>query len=63
MTHGKSGFERLKSYYDDEERNCPSCGYVDEDAEWLVEATGARVRYERTCPSCGVVHTHVIDRA
>jgi uncharacterized Zn finger protein len=60
--NGRSGFEGLKSYYDAAERVCPRCGHADEDAEWLVEASGRRVRYERTCPSCGVVHTHVVDR-
>jgi len=62
MPHAETGFERLKSYYDAEERVCPTCGYAEDDAEWDVIAERGGVRYERACPSCGVVHSHVINR-
>lgn len=54
---GKTAFDRLRARFDDVARQCPDCGYTDEDGRWRVTTSGDRVRYQHVCPSCGTIDT------
>ncbi|WP_152041833.1 HVO_0649 family zinc finger protein [Salinigranum salinum] len=57
----RSPLERLRAYYDHEERTCPACGYEDEEGVWESETNGRQVHYYHECPRCGAVRDHTLD--
>jgi phage FluMu protein Com len=58
---GKTRFERLLTRYEETEKKCPACGYVDEAGNWTSETDGREVVYRHTCPSCAAVREHVFE--
>ncbi|ELZ11418.1 hypothetical protein C478_13445 [Natrinema thermotolerans DSM 11552] len=57
MSAYRSPFERLREKFDEAERRCPECGYVDTEGGWRVTTSGGRVRYQFVCPTCDAVET------
>ncbi|MEZ3163596.1 HVO_0649 family zinc finger protein [Halorubrum sp. RMP-47] len=57
----RSPFERLREYYEHEERVCPECGFEDEEGAWEAEADGADVVYTHTCSECGAERRHSLE--
>ncbi|AGB32968.1 hypothetical protein C488_09976 [Natrinema pellirubrum DSM 15624] len=57
MSAYRSPFERLREKFDESERRCPECGYVDTEGGWRVTTSGGRVRYQFVCPTCDAVET------
>ncbi|WP_255170461.1 HVO_0649 family zinc finger protein [Natrononativus amylolyticus] len=55
VQRSRSPFERLRQKFDDGDRRCRECGYVDADGGWRVTAAGSEVRYQRMCPTCDAV--------
>lgn len=63
-TGRRSHFEWLRRRYEDTEKKCPECGYVDEDGNWESRTDGQQVVYHHVCPSCRASreHTFRFDR-
>lgn len=57
IKRARSPFDRLRQKFEDTDRRCRECGYVDDDGGWRVTAAGSRVRYQRVCPTCHAVDT------
>lgn len=62
-TIGGNHFERIRRRYEESEKKCPECGYVDEDGNWESRTDGRRIVYHHVCPSCdaGREHTFSFD--
>lgn len=56
----RSALERLKAYYDDEDRACTACGFVDDETDWDGATDGRVVEYSHECPCCGAVMEHTV---
>ncbi|AHF98580.1 hypothetical protein HALLA_06685 [Halostagnicola larsenii XH-48] len=50
-------FDRLRQKFDETERRCRQCGFVDDDGGWRVRTSGDRVTYQHVCPSCDAIET------
>jgi|AntRauTorcE11898_2_1112593.scaffolds.fasta_scaffold02447_3 transposase len=57
----RSALERLKAYYDDRERVCTACGFVDDETNWAGATNGRVVEYSHECPCCRAVMEHTVD--
>ncbi|ERH10568.1 MAG: hypothetical protein J07HX64_02344 [halophilic archaeon J07HX64] len=58
---GHSPFERLKQYYNHEERVCQECGFEDRYGTWDAETDGSDIAYTHTCPRCGAEQEHTLE--
>ncbi|WP_126661113.1 HVO_0649 family zinc finger protein [Haloterrigena salifodinae] len=59
--HGRSDFEWIRERYENTEKRCSECGYVDEEGNWTSHTDGQRIVYRHVCPSCEASHEHVFD--
>lgn len=57
-TGGRSHFDRLRRRYEETEKKCPECGYVDDEGSWESRTDGRRVVYQYVCPSCDAGRQH-----
>lgn len=57
---GRSVFESIRARYEDSEKKCPECGYVDEEGNWTSETNGKQVVYHHVCPSCKSSREHTL---
>ncbi len=56
----RSPFERLRQHYEDKERKCIECGYVDTEGHWRVTKRGREIHYQHICPRCDAIDTRVL---
>lgn len=64
MSHGpavRRPFEWVRNRYENTEKKCPSCGHIDEDAEWTSETDGRVIVYEYRCSSCDATRRHMFN--
>ena len=54
-------FEWLQRRYEETEKKCPECGYVDDDGNWKSQTDGQRVVYHHVCPSCSADREHTFE--
>ncbi len=57
---GRSPFDRLRQNYENKERKCVECGYVDTGDGWRVTKRGHEVHYQHICPCCDAIDTRVL---
>ncbi len=57
IKQARSPFDRLRQKFEDAERRCRQCGFVDSDGGWRVRTSGDRVSYQHVCPSCDAIET------
>ncbi|PSP99576.1 hypothetical protein BRC94_06960 [Halobacteriales archaeon QS_5_70_17] len=58
---GRTKFERVRARYEETEKKCTDCGYVDQEGNWVSETDGSRIVYRHTCPSCDAVREHTFE--
>lgn len=58
---GQTPLERIRVRYENTEKKCPECGYVDEDGNWTSETDGQQLMYQHVCPSCDASREHTFD--
>lgn len=58
---GVTTLARVRDRYEQTDKKCPDCGYVDEAGNWESETDGRRIVYRYVCPSCGSAREHTFD--
>ena len=58
---GRTPLERMRRRYEETQKKCPACGYVDEAGNWMSRTDGQQVVYRHVCPSCEASREHVFE--
>ena len=53
--------ERMQRRYEDTEKKCPKCGYVDDEGNWTSQTDGRKIVYRHVCPSCDGSREHTFE--
>lgn len=58
---GRTPLERVRVRYENTDKKCPECGYVDEEGNWTSQTNGRQLVYRHVCPSCKASREHTFD--
>ncbi|SEW31578.1 HVO_0649 family zinc finger protein [Natrinema salifodinae] len=58
-TGARTPLERIRTRYENTDKKCPECGYVDESGNWESKTDGRTLVYRHVCPSCDASREHV----
>lgn len=57
-TGARTPLEWVRMRYENTDKKCPACGYIDEDGNWESRTDGGRIVYRHVCPSCEASREH-----
>lgn len=58
---GGTPLERMRRRYEETQKKCPECGYVDSEGNWTSRTDGRQVVYRYVCPICEASREHTFS--